>query len=355
MSDADPLPAIGFERAIDARVLRTALIVFATAASLFVLWRLLDLLLLAFGCALVALILLDFTRWIARRARLGFAIALACAVVLILAGLAGAVWFFGQSLGTEFADLTRRLPGAWAAFETRLGENSIGAAILARARAFAPDGQTIMGTVTTVLASVGAALSGLAVVLVCGIYLAAQPRLYGRGILLLTPPRARTKVAQLLSAMATALNAWLKGQALGMVFVGVATSIGLSIVGVPAAPAIGLIAGLCEFVPYLGTVVVGIPAIILGFAEGTETGLWTIAVLVIVQQIQGSLVMPLIESRMVDLPPALTIFALVAAGLLLGPLGVILATPLTVVAMVLVKSLYLAPADRIAVTATVAK
>ena len=91
----------------------------------------------------------------------------------------------------------------------------------------------------------------------------------------------------------------------------------------------------------LGTFVAVIPATILGFSQGTDTGLWTLAVLIGVQQIQGNLVMPLLQKRMVDLPPALTIFSLIAAGILFGPVGVLLATPLTVVVLVLVRRLYL--------------
>jgi predicted PurR-regulated permease PerM len=98
-------------------------------------------------------------------------------------------------------------------------------------------------------------------------------------------------------------------------------------------------------VPYLGTIVVVIPSVILAFGQSTTMGIWTIAVLIVVQQVQGNLVMPLLQSRMVELPPALTIFSLVALGVLLGPVGVILATPLTVVAMVMIKALYVNPED----------
>jgi len=126
-----------------------------------------------------------------------------------------------------------------------------------------------------------------------------------------------------------------------MLFVGCATGLGLWLVGVPAAWAIGLIAGLAEFVPYLGILVAGIPAVVLAFGQGTNTGLWTIGVLVAVQQIQGNLVMPLLQNRMVDLPPAITIFGIIAAGILFGIAGVLLATPLTIVILVLVRQLYL--------------
>jgi predicted PurR-regulated permease PerM len=126
-----------------------------------------------------------------------------------------------------------------------------------------------------------------------------------------------------------------------MLFVGVATGFGLWLVGVPAAWAIGLVAGLAEFVPYLGIFVAGIPAVVLGFGQGTDTGLWTLGVLLAVQQIQGNLVMPLLQNRMVDLPPAITIFGIIAAGILFGVAGVLLATPLTIVVLVLIRRLYL--------------
>ncbi|MDN4634228.1 AI-2E family transporter [Sphingomonas sp. PsM26] len=122
---------------------------------------------------------------------------------------------------------------------------------------------------------------------------------------------------------------------------GVGTGLGLWLVGVPAAWAIGLVAGLAEFVPYAGIILAGVPAVVLAFGQGTSTGLWTIGVLLIVQQLQGNLVMPLLHNRMVDLPPAITIFGIIAAGILFGVAGVLLATPLTIVVLVLVRRLYL--------------
>ena len=230
-------------------------------------------------------------------------------------------------------------------FRARFAETPVGAELFRRASELVPSGQTIVGFATGLLTSLGTIVSALAIVIVGGIYLAAQPRLYGKGVIMLTPESARGKLTRTFLAVADSLNAWLLGQGIGMVFVGIATTIGLSIIGVPAAPAIGLVAGLCEFVPYLGTIVVVVPSVILAFGESTTTGIWAIVVLVAVQQIQGNLVMPLLQSRMVELPPALTIFSLVALGVLLGPVGVILATPLTVVAMVVVKAIYVDPRD----------
>ena len=343
--DDEQVGAMSTDHLVDRRVFRTTVIIIATAAAAYAMWRLADLLLLVFACALIALIFLNLARWLSGRTGLGIGLSLGVAVIAILACLTGAFWFFGASLSAEFTELAQRLPAAWATFQERVSQTTVGRMVIDRAADYAPNGQSIFGFITGLVAGFGTAISALAIVIVGGIYLAAQPGLYRRGVMMLTPQSARGKLSRTFGAVAESLNAWLLGQGIGMVFVGIATTVGLWIVGVPAAPAIGLVAGLCEFVPYLGTIVVVIPAVILGFAEGTTTGIWTIAVLVFVQQVQGNLVMPLLQSRMVELPPVLTIFSLVAAGVLLGPIGVILATPLTVVAMVVIKAVYAQPED----------
>ena len=323
------------------RVFKATVIILATTAAAYILWRLVDLLLLLFACALIALILYTVTNLIRRRLPMPYGVGLALTVLLLFVVLGGAFWFFGSAMSGQFTELAQRLPAAWAAVQARLHQSTFGNQLLARAQEFAPTGQTIVDWVGKALAIGGGIISGLAVVLVGGLYLAAQPRLYGAGLLKLVPARGQAETQETFDAVTASLRGWLKGQALGMLFIGVGTGIGLAVVGVPAAAAIGIVAGLAEFVPYLGTFVAVIPAVILGFAQDTNTGLWTIATLVVVQQVQGNLVMPLLQNRMVDLPPAITIFGIIGAGILLGPVGVLLATPLTVVILVLVRRLYL--------------
>jgi predicted PurR-regulated permease PerM len=326
---------------VERRVFRGTVIVLATTAAAYVLWQLVDVLLLLFACALVSLILLTITNALRRRTGLPFPVALGFTVFGILALLIGAITFFGTTIQGEFAELASRLPAAWAGVQEKMRLSPVGAAVLVKAQALVPSGQVIVNAATTALAAVGGALSGLAIVLVGGLYLAAQPTLYSGGLLRMIPAPTRGRAAETLDAIAVSLRNWLKGQALGMVFVGIGTGLGLWLVGVPAAWAIGLVAGLAEFVPYAGILLAGLPAVILGFGQGTTTGLWTIAVLITVQQVQGNLVMPLLQNKMVDLPPAVTIFGIIAAGILFGVAGVLLATPLTIVVLVLVRRLYL--------------
>jgi predicted PurR-regulated permease PerM len=302
-----------------------------------VLWKLVQLLLLLFASLLAAVMIHEFSRTLMRWTKLPFAAALTLAILLPLLGLAIIFGLFGTIMYSQFAALAEQLPAEWQQFTAWLRSTAPGREALAAANAYAPRMEAVLGLAQSALANIGSAASALAVILVAGVYLAAQPALYIDGLLsLLAPPRA-VHARQSLAAIQTALTAWLKGQAIGMAFVAVGTSVGLTLIGMPSGLALGLVAGLCEFVPYLGVILVSIPAIIIGFGIDVQTGWLTVLVLVIVQQVQGNIVTPLAQRRMSDLPPALTIFSLIAFAALCGPLGVILAVPLTVVALTLIK------------------
>ena len=333
MSQQPPAPTTDFT------IFRRTLVVAAAIGFAVILWRLTDLILLLLASALVAFIFYKFTSLLQRKLKVPFAPALALAVILPSLFLIFVFAAFGSLMADQFTILFAQIPDAMAFVQDWLKTSSLGQEISARASSFMPEGSRIVSILQSVFSSLGTVATSLVVVLVAGIYLAAQPRLYGEGVLHLIPPHARHKTVETLRAISTAISSWLKAQGVSMIFVGVFTGIALSIVGIPAAPALGLVAGICEFVPYLGTIMVAIPAIIIGFSISPETGMWTMLAIVIVQQVQGNLISPMLQSRMAELPPALTIFSLIASGVILGPMGVILAVPLTVVAQTLVKQL----------------
>lgn len=319
------------------RWFRRTLSVMAGIAVALAIWQLQQLVLVLFASALVGLMLSDFAQLLQRRLRLPFALAIAAAVLLPLAALAVIFGLFGTMMVEQFIILSQRFPAALAQVEAWVRSYSIGNDLISQLDNYAPKMEQVVGLVQSTLANIGSAITGLAVVLVAALYLAAQPRLYVDGLIAMLPEAGRARAIETVAAVRASLTAWLKGQAIGMAFVAVGTSLGLWLVGLPSPLAIGLVAGLCEFVPYLGVVLVAVPTVILGFGQGVDTGIFTIVALVVVQQLQGNVVMPIAQSTFGDLPPVLTIFSLIAAGTLLGPLGVILAVPITVVAMALLK------------------
>jgi predicted PurR-regulated permease PerM len=189
----------------------------------------------------------------------------------------------------------------------------------------------------------GTVLSGLAdflLVAIAGIYIAAAPRTYWMGLVKLFPATQHHRIESSLTAAGRALRLWVIGQLIAMTIVGVLTATALWLVGVPSFIALGFIAGLMDFIPFVGPFLGAVPAILLAFTVDGYTVLWTIGALVLIQQLEGNVIFPMIEKRAVAVPPALALFAIVAGGVLFGTPGFIFGFPLAVVAFVLVKKLY---------------
>jgi predicted PurR-regulated permease PerM len=185
------------------------------------------------------------------------------------------------------------------------------------------------------------ALGNFFITLLLAVYFASEPRFYTRGFTKLFPVRLRDRVSEVLAATADSLSWWLVGKAASMLFIGLVTWIGLSILGVPLALTLGLIAGLLSFIPNFGPIMSAVPAILLAFIDSPMTALYVAILYVFVQLIESNVVTPLIERKTVELPPGLTIIFQLALAALVGGLGLVLATPLLAVIMVVVEMIYI--------------
>lgn len=303
------------------------------------LWNLRDLFLLVFGAVLVSVILNIVAAPIRKRLRVPDWLALLAAVLIVVGILVAAFWIFGAQVGRQADALREMIPAAWRALEARLDLWGLGDALRDWTASLGAGGG-VVANLGNIAVSVGNGIADTLLVVVGGIYLAAQPELYRVGMLKLVPARGRALAAQALAASGRALRLWLLGRIVSMAVVGLLTWLGLTILGVPSALALGLVAALLEFVPFIGPILAAVPAVLLAFAESPETAIWTALLFLAIQQFEGNVLEPLVQQRAVDLPPALLLFALVAGGLVFGIVGVILAAPLTVVLYVLVKRLY---------------
>ena len=306
-------------------------------------WLLVELsglLLLVFGAILVAAIFDALADPIARVTRLPERWALLVAVLLVFVVIALSGWLFGAQINAQIAELQQTLPRAWLTFETWLGNTALGERLLAAVRDWAPSGPGLVRNVGSVAAATAGAVVNLLLVVVAGIYLAAQPRIYRSGLLHLIPPQSRPAGREAMAAAGRGLRLWLGAQLLGMVAIGALTTVGLWLIGVPSALALGLLAGLAEFVPIVGPIIAAIPALLIALTLGTDTLMWTLLLYLAIQQIEGNVIMPIVTRHAVELPPALALFSVVALGILFGPLGVLFGAPLAVVIFVLVRELY---------------
>jgi predicted PurR-regulated permease PerM len=183
-------------------------------------------------------------------------------------------------------------------------------------------------------------LAGVVVSVIAGIYFAAHPTMYLNGFLTLFPPSRRLEMEAAAKDVGNALCLWLEGQFMSMLLVGLLSAAATWAIGLPSPLALGLIAGITEFIPYVGPVIAAIPAVLVATTRGTDQLLWTLAAYLAIHTAEGNFIAPLIQRQMVYIPPAVMILGIAAIGFIFGPAAVIFAAPMTVVLFVLIKKLY---------------
>ncbi len=190
------------------------------------------------------------------------------------------------------------------------------------------------------LTSTLAGLAGLVVILFVAIYVAVDPNTYRRGFLVLVPPESRAVASRVLSEMAVMLRKWLVTQLIAMVVIGVVSTIVLLVLRVKAPFALGLVAGLLEFVPTIGPILSAVPAIGMGFLDSPEKALYVAIAYIAIQQTEGQILIPMLMKEGMDLPPVLTILAQAVMALVFGFLGLVVAVPLLAAVLVPLRILY---------------
>ncbi|EYD74975.1 hypothetical protein Rumeso_03487 [Rubellimicrobium mesophilum DSM 19309] len=312
-----------------------------TAAGVVLVWYLAQVLLLFFGAVLVAILLRSIAGPVARYTPIPDRVAVALAALLILVLVAGFVVLLGTQIRAQGAALLERLPDLVQAVENQLGADPLREWLQQQQQVQGFDGRDLVAGLAGFTTRAITAAAKLLVVLAAGIYLALAPELYLSGILRLVPPSRQDEVRGTLEALGRALKLWLVGQLAAMAVVGTLVTLGLMVLGISSALALGFMAGLLEFVPFVGPVASAIPAVASGLTDGgLHTAFWVAGLFVVVQQMEGILIQPLLQQRTASVPPVLTIFAVLGFGVLFGPLGLLLGTPLAVVCLVLVEKLW---------------
>jgi predicted PurR-regulated permease PerM len=323
--------------ASDRRFVRRAFIVVAVGALVATVWLLSEVLLLLFGSVLVAVTLRALAAPLVVHLGLGDRWALAIVCALLLAALTVGVLLFGTDLSVQMQGLSERLSAVTKMLGERLQLGSL-------ADLFKGENPTSIGAIVAGVFSWSSTLlgvvAGVLLVLFGGIYLAVDPTLYRVGVLKLVPPAVQPNIEAALDDAGEALRRWLGAQVMAMILVGTFTGVGFWLVGLPSPFALGLIMGLCEFVPVVGPVIAAVPTLLIASAQGWQTGLWALGIIVVVQQIESNVITPLVVGSTVSVAPAVALFAIVAMGVLFGPLGLLFGFPLAIIVDVAVRRLY---------------
>lgn len=324
------------------RVWVTVMVAVSVVVLLLVLWQLAQVLLVVFAGILLAVFLRGLARPIADRSSLSPGLALIVVIAIVLILLTGAGILLAPGIGEQMSTLAETLPEAFDSMMEGIGGTTWGAWLLDRTPSMEElaEQEGLMTNFFGFFSTALGAIANVLFILVLAVYLAANPSIYWKGIVLLVPIQRRERAKEIVLSVGDKLWYWLTGQFMMMVAVGILTTVGLLIAGVPLPFALGLLAGLFEFVPIVGPIFAAIPGVLIALAFDPIIGLYAAIVYLAVQQIESNVLGPLIMKRVVSLPPALTLSATIIAAVLFGLPGVLLATPLALVVIILVRMIY---------------
>lgn len=313
-----------------------------TGLMLTLIWFASDVFLVLFAGILIAVLLRAPTNWLLERAKMREGLALSISIAMLALFIVLIVYLFAVPMAEQVGQLLETLPRSMARLRQWMRQYEWAkplqpmVAELARMRF---DFQ-LLGRAQGLISSTVSALGGAGVALFIGIYLAAQPRLYQRGMMHLLPRKRRPRAYEVMDEIGAVLRWWLVGRLTTMTLVGVAAGIGLWWLGVPLAFTLGVLTGVLEFIPYIGPILSAAAPLLISFNMDPELAFYVLALYIAIQTAENYLLTPLVEQRAVSLPPALVIFGTLLLAALAGPLGVVLASPLIATGIVAVKLLY---------------
>lgn len=317
---------------------RAAIVILLVLLTLLLIW-LRQVVLIIFAAVVVAVALQAAAIAFGRFARLGPRISLALVSILTVVVIAGSVWLLWPSFQSQIPGLFERIQAALGQLEQNLGIDFPSTAE-EMADTLPAAGAETFSFLLTAAGAIAAGFSTFLLVLVAGIFIAAEPSRYRHGVILMFPIGWHGRIRKGLQKAGEGLLLWLRAQGIAMVVVGSLTGLAAWVIGLPGALALGVIAGLGDFIPIVGPFVALLPAALVAFGEGTSQLIATIVAYIVIQQLEANLLVPLLQRRIVELPPVLLLFSMIAFGFIFGIIGVIVAAPLTITIYILIREFY---------------
>jgi predicted PurR-regulated permease PerM len=297
-----------------------------------------NILLMVLAGSLIAVYFHGLGDIIQRKTRMARKYAMIISIVgsFIILGLL--LWFMGSKISAQIAELSNTLPHTVNAAKASMGKTPLGQKILQNFQD--DDSHKLMNTVQTFFSTSFGVLGDIYIILLLGIFFTASPSLYKNGILLLVPKHKKELGKHILNRVGLSLKGWLKGMMISMLLITILITAGLTIFGVPVAMILGLITGILELIPNIGSLIAMIPGVLLAFTIGTNTAIFVALFYIVCQTIVANIVTPLLQKRIINMPPALTLASQLIMGAVSGALGIILAVPLLAIIIILVDELY---------------
>lgn len=325
------------------RLLMTLLIIILTVAFLCTLYYAIDIFLLMFAGVLFAVFLSSMAQWMTQHTRLSKKMALTTVLVLLILLTVIIIKMVIPPIAQQFAELQQILPATLQRTYDNLSEYEWSRWIMKNfdPSLLFPSNEVLLGRTAPVATKMLGGILSFFLIIAIGIYLAFDWKTYQGGFIKLFPIDKRERVEDVINTITDKLRLWLMGKFLAMVIIGVSTGIGLKLLGIKLAAILGLMAGILAFIPNFGPILSAIPAILIGFVQSPQLAVWVAVLYAGTQMVETWFITPLIERQTVQFPPVLVIFVQIVAGILLGFWGLLLASPLLIVIMVLVQKFYI--------------
>ena len=297
-------------------------------------------LLLVLAGSLIAIFFRGLSALICRKTKWREGVCLTVAVLGFVILVAGLFWLIGAKVQNQITELSDTLPQTIENAKTQLSQNSIGKKIIEKASS--PQSmKKLQSLASTFFKSTFGVFGDIYVILFIGIFFTVSPNIYKKGIIELIPKKGKKKGEDILNKLGTTLEKWLKGKFFSMAVVFILTAIGLAVIGLPMWLALALIAGILNFIPNFGPLIAMIPAVLVAFMQGPTTAIIVAGMYIFIQIAESNFITPMVQQRLISIPPALIIIAQLLISPLTGGWGLVLATPLMIIVMILVKELYI--------------
>lgn len=312
--------------------------VFALAIGCLAIWKAADAFLLGFAAILFAILINFVSSWITEKVNLSYRVVVLGVLFLFLLILFSVFWFSSSLINEQMNALITQIVEAYQQLRDKMVTINWGGLTKEKLTSeFITGGEKLLLQATAIFTFTIGTISGLIVFFLVAIYLAFSPEGYVRGFTWVFPSSYRNKVLHILRALRSALQWWMIGKFVSMFAIGILTYIGLKILKAPLPFILAFIAALLTFIPYIGAIIASVPAILIALANSPLLALYVTLLYCVIHAIDGYLISPYVDQKTVSLPPALAIISQLLFAIWFGFLGIILAAPLVVVALVLIK------------------
>lgn len=302
-------------------------------------------LILIFAGVLIACYFRGLSQYLQKKLNWPKTLTLTISIVGTILFITAISWSTGSKISSQAQELQQSLPGAFNNVKNYLNDSYLGRQVVQEVSEIQHSSK-MTSYVSRFFKTTFGFLGDIYIILLIGAFFTASPELYKKGMIQLVPPAKRDRAKEIVEDLSSGLKKWLAGKLLAMLIVFCLTAVGLAIIGIPLWLTLAILAGLLNFIPNFGPLAAMIPAVLVALTISPVTAGIVAGMYVLIQFLESNIITPKVQQHLIKVPPALIIISQILVGALTGIWGIILATPLVLVLIILVQDLYVDPMNK---------